>query len=379
MGTLYKLLDVCDFQGGTQPPKDEWVSEPQDGYVRMLQIRDYSQDSDKYAEYVRDSKKLHKCTEDDIMLSRYGYIGQAFTGLAGAYNVALVKVIKLADIENKYLLYYFKSQKFQRYLLDNVGSRATIPGFNKSELKDAKICIPSCDQQKSICRELSTVESIMATRQAQLQKLDKLVKARFVEMFGDVADNPRGYEKAHLKDVAKGRLSYGANCSAIEYDGNTRYLRITDITDGGSLTGDAKSPSEINEKYLLFDGDILFARSGATVGKTYRYNKEDGRAIYAGYLIRLTPDTNRVLPDYIFWYTKTDYYTSFVANTQRAVAQPNINAQEYGSLDILVPPMEEQREFASFVAQVDKSGAAVRKALEEAQLLFDSLMQKYFG
>ena len=219
----------------------------------------------------------------------------------------------------------------------------------------------------------------MATRQAQLQKLDKLVKARFVEMFGDVADNPRGYEKAHLKDVAKGRLSYGANCSAIEYDGNTRYLRITDITDGGSLTGDAKSPSEINEKYLLFDGDILFARSGATVGKTYRYNKEDGRAIYAGYLIRLTPDTNRVLPDYIFWYTKTDYYTSFVANTQRAVAQPNINAQEYGSLDILVPPMEEQREFASFVAQVDKSGAAVRKALEEAQLLFDSLMQKYFG
>ena len=345
----------------------------------MLQIRDYSQDSDKYAEYVRDSKKLHKCTEDDIMLSRYGYIGQAFTGLAGAYNVALVKVIKLADIENKYLLYYFKSQKFQRYLLDNVGSRATIPGFNKSELKDAKICIPSCDQQKSICRELSTVESIMATRQAQLQKLDKLVKARFVEMFGDVADNPRGYEKAHLKDVAKGRLSYGANCSAIEYDGNTRYLRITDITDGGSLTGDAKSPSEINEKYLLFDGDILFARSGATVGKTYRYNKEDGRAIYAGYLIRLTPDTNRVLPDYIFWYTKTDYYTSFVANTQRAVAQPNINAQEYGSLDILVPPMEEQREFASFVAQVDKSGAAVRKALEEARVLFDSLMQKYFG
>ena len=60
-------------------------------------------------------------------------------------------------------------------------------------------------------------------------------------MFGDVADNPRGYEKAHLKDVAKGRLSYGANCSAIEYDGNTRYLRITDITDGGSLTGDAKA------------------------------------------------------------------------------------------------------------------------------------------
>ena len=90
----YDLLDICDFQGGTQPPKDKWIKESKDGYVRMLQIRDFSQSDDKFIEYVKDSEQLHKCKKDDIMLSIYGYIGQAFMGLEGAYNVALVKVIK---------------------------------------------------------------------------------------------------------------------------------------------------------------------------------------------------------------------------------------------------------------------------------------------
>ena len=91
MNMIKKLLDGCDFQGGTQPPKNEWISQPKEGYIRMLQIRDYTQSDEKYIEYVLDTDKLHKCKEDDIMLSRYGYIGQAFIGLSGAYNVALVK------------------------------------------------------------------------------------------------------------------------------------------------------------------------------------------------------------------------------------------------------------------------------------------------
>ena len=147
---IERLLDVCDFQGGTQPPKEEWVAEPKEGYVRMLQIRDYTQGDEKFIEYVLDSGKLHKCDVDDIMLSRYGYIGQAFTGLAGAYNVALVKVIKKKTVLNRYLLYYFKSGYFQHHLLENVGSRATIPGFNKTELKNAIIDLPDEDRQEYV-------------------------------------------------------------------------------------------------------------------------------------------------------------------------------------------------------------------------------------
>ena len=174
-------------------------------------------------------------------------------------------------------------------------------------------------------------------------------------MFGDPVLNPFGWEQTSLKEVAVGKLSYGSGASAAEYDGECRYVRITDITDNGELNDDIKSPDKYDEKYLLHDGDVLFARSGATVGKTFRYSEEKhGKSIYAGYLIRLIPNKEKVLADYVFYYTKTEYYVSFVKKAQRAVAQPNINAQEYGDLIICVPPIHLQKEFMAFVNQVDK-------------------------
>lgn len=188
-------------------------------------------------------------------------------------------------------------------------------------------------------------------------------------MFGDPAKNDKGWKQTTLKEVAKGKLSYGSGASAVEYDGETRYIRITDITDNGELSEDRKSPSVVDEKYFLHDGDILFARSGATVGKTFLYRSTDGRGIYAGYLIRIIPNQDMVLPQYVFNYTKTDYYASFVRDCQRAVAQPNINAQEYGNLMICVPPIELQEQFTRFVEQTDKS-----KVLFTQKLFFQLYM-----
>ena len=185
MMTTKRLLDVCDFQGGTQPPKDEWINDPCEGYVRMLQIRDYSQGDAKFIQYVKDTKKLHKCTKDDIMLSRYGYIGQAFIGLEGAYNVALVKVIKKAEIHTPYLLCYFQSYYFQHFLLSNVGARATIPGFNKDELENALIRIPEMCEQIEIASKITKVDELIGFHKQQLNVLDTLIKSRFIEMFGD--------------------------------------------------------------------------------------------------------------------------------------------------------------------------------------------------
>ena len=322
----------------------------------MLQIRDYSQDSDKYAEYVRDSKKLHKCTEDDIMLSRYGYIGQAFTGLAGAYNVALVKVIKLADIENKYLLYYFKSQKFQRYLLDNVGSRATIPGFNKSELKDAKICIPSCDQQKSICRELSTVESIMATRQAQLQKLDKLVKARFVEMFG-------AYEPCHSIDDACVVLSGFAFKSTHYVDDGIGIMRIANVQKGYI---EDKMPcyypavdQNAAVNYALREDDLLVSLTG-NVGRVGLMTKELLPAALNQRVACLRPkNSNRLDIRYLFALLNLDEFEDAAIEASSGSAQKNLSIKWLKSHRIAIPPSGLQSAFSAFCKQVDKSGFGI--------------------
>ncbi|MEJ9371045.1 restriction endonuclease subunit S, partial [Schinkia azotoformans] len=180
-------------------------------------------------------------------------------------------------------------------------------------------------------------------------------KSQFIEMFGDPLENPFGWEQVTLKDISKGKLSYGSGASATTYDGKTRYVRITDITDSGELNDDIKSPSIYEAIHALNEGDILFARSGATVGKTYCHNEKYGKCIYAGYLIRLIPDKEKVLPEYVFHYTKTDYYNNFVAINKRTVAQPNINAKQYGDLVICVPPLEIQNRFVELIHQTDKS------------------------
>jgi type I restriction enzyme S subunit len=198
-------------------------------------------------------------------------------------------------------------------------------------------------------------------------------------MFGDPVVNEKGWETSTLLGVSNGKLTYGSGASAIEFDGETRYIRITDIEDDGSLKDERVSPSEINPKYYLNDGDILFARSGATVGKIYQHKKSNGKCIYAGYLIRLIPNRELVLPEYVFGFTKTTYYKSFIVLAQKAVAQPNINAEQYGNLIISVPPLSLQQSFATKIESIEKQKNAISQSITETQKLFDYTMDKYFG
>ena len=174
-------------------------------------------------------------------------------------------------------------------------------------------------------------------------------------MFGDPDHNEKQWDISTIADISEGDLSYGSGSSAIDFDGNIRYIRITDITESGALNDDVVSPSDSDDKYRLHEGDVLFARSGATAGKTFLYHDEYGPAIYAGYLIRSIPKATVVNPYYLYYFTKSDYYESFLLQVQRGAAQPNINAKQYGSLKICVPPIELQNQFADFVKQVDKS------------------------
>ena len=198
-------------------------------------------------------------------------------------------------------------------------------------------------------------------------------------MFGKEA-----YDKKCLNDISVIKGEYGSGASAGEYiDGMPRYIRITDIQEDGELNNTSiVSPKNENnlEKYTLSYGDILFARTGATVGKTYKYSEEDGYCIYAGYCIRFRLDLTKVNPDYIFIFTKTEEYKRWVTNKQRVVAQPNINAKEYGNdLLIPIPPIELQNKFAKIVEQIDKQKFEFEKSLKKLEELQDSLMQEYFG
>lgn len=174
-----------------------------------------------------------------------------------------------------------------------------------------------------------------------------------------------------LGEVLLEPISYGANCAAVEFSERLpRYLRITDIDERGTLIEDRKVSAVLEDPlpYQLRPQDILLARSGATVGKSYLHEMKSDRVVFAGYLLRVRVDSNRLLPVVLKAQLETDAYWVWVRSTCRAGAQPNINASEYARLPVIVPPLKVQRSVASVIrcfgvleSKVDALVAAKRR------------------
>lgn len=190
---------------------------------------------------------------------------------------------------------------------------------------------------------------------------------------------PAGWEMKRLKDVAINCGDYGANAPALPYKaGDIRYIRITDIDDYGHLISDDKASLDetIAQNYLLKDNDILFARTGDTVGKSLLYKSSMGRSAYAGYLIRFTLDEKQILPDYFDAIAKSDIFEAFKISMKRIGAKPNINSREYGIFRFPVPlNLGEQKEIAKLFSKVDEAIASVQNSIAAAEQLKKSLMQ----
>lgn len=187
-----------------------------------------------------------------------------------------------------------------------------------------------------------------------------------------------GWDEMVLAECTVGKASYGANAPAVDYDPHLpRYLRITDIDESGNLIPD--NPKSIHHEdakgNYLDHGDIVFARSGATVGKTYLHNSNNVLA-YAGYLIRFRPNKKIILPEYLFLYTQSDYYKTWIKNTLRAGAQPNINAQEYSDLLVPIPPFSEQQRIVEVLRIWDEAIEKAEKILAIKQSLRGGLIAR---
>ena len=277
----------------------------------------------------------------------------------------------------KYLYYALISKKLSKY-----SSGATIPHIYFRDYKKEKILLISEIEQQKIVSILDNIVSLIEKNKKRIILLEELVKSRFIEMFGDPIRNNKGWEITFMNKISIKRGEYGSNKSSTVYDGGYRYIRITDIKENGTLkeekVGVMDEEIEV-QKYKLEEGDILFARSGATVGKTFLYRKKYGNCIFAGYLIRFKLNLNRVNPYYIKHYTDTEYYKKWIKNYQNIVAQPNINAKQYGEeLKVLLPPLSLQNEFAEFVTKTNKLKFEAEKSLKEMENLYESLMQKFF-
>ena len=257
-----------------------------------------------------------------------------------------------AEVIPKYLEMFLRSPHSIQYYKSKLrGSTARRRSITDADLLGMEIPLGTKDEQTSILNILELTKRLINIRKQELAKLDELIKARFVEMFVG-----KDYPLILVDDLSLGKGEYGAQSASIEYDPcRPRYVRITDINEDGTLNDDLVSSSneEDDEQYKLRYGDFLFARMGATVGKTYAYR--GGNQIYAGYLIRYKLNLDWILPEYLYAFTKQDEYWNWVKLNQSGAAQPGINAKKYGSLRVPVPPLSEQKVFQTLVHQVDKS------------------------
>ena len=367
MNNLTYLVDICDFQGGTQPPKKQWSKFLKDGYIRMLQIRDFTQFEKVEPEYVKYSTKLKTCKSDDILIARYGAsLGKILTGLSGAYNVAIMKTIPNENkITKKYLYYYFLSDSFQN-TIKNFGSRAAQAGFNKEDLSLIKLKYPSIEKQEEQCLVLNYIYNLIDKRRRQILLLDKLVKSRFIEMFGDPLKNTLKWKIKKLKLIAP----------------------------ANEFTGDIESN---NEKYWLLQLDMIESNTGKILSKyfvsldkigvsTIKFSRDN--VLYS----KLRPYLNKVvLPDeagfatsemiplfpteelnkiFLAFVLRDDGIVRFLNAHVSGSKMPRVQADVFWNLGIILPPSTLQNQFADFVEQTDKSKFVNYKCLQTAANIY---------
>lgn len=203
--------------------------------------------------------------------------------------------------------------------------------------------------------------------------MNKTPKLRFKEFSED-------WQKTSLKKVTNG-FEYGMNSASTEFDGENKYIRITDIDENTSkyIDSNVVSPlGELEDKYLVKENDILFARTGASAGKTYLYDSKDGKLYFAGFLIRANVNTDNNAK-FIFLQTKTRKYDKWVKVMSMRSGQPGINSQEYSSYSFNCPSKEEQGKIASFFSLIDKKISLQSEKVEMLKEYKKGMMQKIFS
>ena len=289
-----------------------------------------------------------------------------------------------------FLGFYMNSIAF-RDQLKSLMQGIKVLSISKKALKETVISFPhDLREQEKIGQHLSNIDTLIALHQRKLEHLKQQKNGLLQKMFpknGESVPEVRfpgftaPWERRRLGEVADS-VEYGINAPAKEYDGINKYLRITDIDDTTHefLQSDLTSPDTdltLAEKFKLLEGDILFARTGASVGKSYIYSREDGSVYYAGFLIRMRFNQS-ISPNFIFQNTLTTAYKQYVEVTSQRSGQPGVNAKEYSNYSLYIPSKEEQQKIGLFFQQLDTLIALQQRRIEHLELLKKGLLQQMF-
>lgn len=327
------------------------------------------------------SEPTKRAQIDDILISVRAPIGAlniANCECCIGRGLAALTVNKNSCIQ-KYL-WYALSNKVEE--LNSKGTGSTFKAINKKILAETEIPLPPLNEQRKIAAVLDKVSSLIAKRRQQLDKLDELIKARFVEMFGDVIQNTKLWPQYIFSDITTSRL--GKMLDAKQQTGMCQYPYLANFNvQWFRFELDNLNEMDFDEadriEFELRDGDLLVCEGGE-IGRCAVWHNEIQPCYFQKALHRVRCKKEIVLPDYLAWWFKYNCDNKGFAAIEGAKATiSHLPGAKLKALLVSVPPIEQQNQFAAFVEQTEKTKTTISKSLEKLETLKKALMQEYFG
>ena len=386
---MAKLGDIATIQSGGTPARsiaEYW----DDGTIPWVKISDIkskhlNQTEEMITEAGLENSSAKIFPKGTILYTIFATLGEtSILDINAATNQAIAGIsITDSRVLPDYLYYYLLSQKIH---VQKIGRGVAQNNINMKLLRDFDVPLPSKEAQLNIIEQLNRVTELLFLRKQQLTKLDELIKARFVEMFGDMLLNSLEWPEKPLEGLAdivsgitKGRKTTETGLIEVPY------MAVSNVKSGyidwTTIKTILATKQEI-EQYRLMPDDILMTEGGDPdkVGRGAIIKNPLKDSIHQNHIFRVRLDKSELLPAYFAEYLqhqKAKRY--FLGCAKQTTGIASINMRQLRALPVLIPPLPLQNQFADFVAKVDKSKVEAQKALDQTQLLFDSLMQQYFG
>ena len=358
-------------------------SDISDGEITMLT------DSEFYiSEYARTKAQILPCKS--ILVTCIGIIGKvAINNVECAFNQQINAIVPdTSKCLTEYLAYAIQNKQKE---MQDIANAPVLPILNKTQFSDIEIQLPSVESQAEVVKKMRAVDVMVSLRKQQLSKLDELVKSRFIEMFGDPIDNPKGLPVKTLKKlstlITNGNTPKGGSENYV--DKGILFLRSQNVwrnrieLDDVAYIDDATHRSL--KKSSLKHKDILITKTGrintenSSLGRAALYLGDDDSANINGhvYLVRLD---GSVVPEYVVTILTSEAYRKYIRKVcVGGIDKRQINLDQVEDFPIILPPIDLQQQFATFVERTDISKATIQKSLEKLETLKKVLMQKYFG
>jgi type I restriction enzyme, S subunit len=395
----HKFGDLFEFEGGMSLSR----AQLSDKGICYLHYGDIHKSNDNYIDVEKNQEEIpklntslekikdkHLLGDGDIVFADasedYEGIGKSIVVInksnipfiSGLHTIVARDKTNLLD--NGYKKFFLSDWNIRKQIMI-LATGISVLGISKENLKAVRVFLPPIKEQKKIATILSTWDKGIELKEKLIEQKKEQKKGLMQKLLTGEVRLPGfngEWKRTYLKNITVGKGTYGINAPSVEKSSELpTYLRITDISDEGYLIKSGLQSvdhPDVNN-YFLEENDIVFARTGASTGRTYLYDKSDGKLVYAGFLIKFSIDTNKAVPQYIKFCTQTEEYHNWVRVMSMRSGQPGINAEEYSKLPLNLPPIEEQLEISEILTKVEREIFLLKKETELIRLQKKGLMQ----